>query len=121
MTDNSLIHFGTKGMKWGVRKDRGHEGQRTKSKKIKLSDMSDDELRRVNKRAQLEQEYRRRNPNRKERGKAAAKALMGTAMTGITLYNMVNSPAGKAAIDIGKKAVGTALAGAAINFDGMKL
>lgn len=118
MSDDSLSHYGVPGMRWGKRKGSSIS---TKPKKIKLSDMSDDELRRVNKRAQLEQEYRRRNPNRKERGKAAAKALMGTAMTGITLYNMVNSPAGKAAIDIGKKAVGTALAGAAINFDGMKL
>lgn len=118
MSDDSLSHYGVPGMRWGKRKGSSIS---IKPKKPKLSDMSDEELRRVNKRAQLEQEYLRRNPNRKERGKAAAKALMGTAMTGITIYNMVKSPAGKAAIDIGKKAVGTALAGAAINFDGMKL
>lgn len=29
-----LEHHGTKGMKWGVRKDRGHEGQRVKTKKL---------------------------------------------------------------------------------------
>lgn len=29
-----LEHQGVKGMKWGVRKDRGHEGQRAKTKKI---------------------------------------------------------------------------------------
>lgn len=29
-----LEHHGVKGQKWGVRKDRGHEGQRTKTKKI---------------------------------------------------------------------------------------
>jgi len=29
-----LAHFGKKGMKWGVRNDKGHEGTRTKTKKI---------------------------------------------------------------------------------------
>lgn len=29
-----LEHFGVKGMKWGVRKDKGHEGERAKTKKI---------------------------------------------------------------------------------------
>jgi hypothetical protein len=29
-----LEHFGVKGMKWGVRNDRGHEGERAKAKKI---------------------------------------------------------------------------------------
>ena len=31
---NFLDHYGTKGMKWGVRKDRGHEGERVKTKKL---------------------------------------------------------------------------------------
>lgn len=29
-----LLHSGVKGMKWGVRKDRGHEGERVKTKKL---------------------------------------------------------------------------------------
>lgn len=29
-----LSHFGTKGMKWGVRKDRGHEGEQASTRKI---------------------------------------------------------------------------------------
>lgn len=29
-----LSHYGKKGMKWGVRKDRGHEGERARTKKI---------------------------------------------------------------------------------------
>ena len=32
-TDDFLAHFGVKGMKWGVRKDPGHEGERVKKKK----------------------------------------------------------------------------------------
>ena len=34
----TLEHFGVKGMKWGVRKDRGHEGERVKTKKLKKLD-----------------------------------------------------------------------------------
>lgn len=33
-----IEHYGTKGMKWGVRKDRGHVGKRTKIKKIQKLD-----------------------------------------------------------------------------------
>lgn len=32
--DDVLEHFGVKGMKWGVRKDKGHEGERVKLKKL---------------------------------------------------------------------------------------
>ena len=32
--EDILIHYGVKGMKWGVRKDRGHEGERVKTKKL---------------------------------------------------------------------------------------
>ena len=33
-----LAHFGVKGMKWGVRNDRGHEGERAKTKDIAKAD-----------------------------------------------------------------------------------
>jgi len=33
-TTDVLAHFGVKGMKWGVRNDRGHEGERVKTKKL---------------------------------------------------------------------------------------
>lgn len=33
-TEDVLVHFGKKGMKWGVRNDKGHEGERAKTKKI---------------------------------------------------------------------------------------
>jgi hypothetical protein len=32
--DDYLMHYGIPGMRWGVRKDRGHEGQRATTKKI---------------------------------------------------------------------------------------
>lgn len=32
--EDFIAHFGVKGMKWGVRKDKGHEGERVKLKKL---------------------------------------------------------------------------------------
>lgn len=40
--DDILEHFGKKGMKWGVRNDRGHEGQKAKTKKIAKLDKTFD-------------------------------------------------------------------------------
>lgn len=34
LDEDTLIHFGVKGMKWGVRHDPGHVGERAKTKKI---------------------------------------------------------------------------------------
>jgi hypothetical protein len=36
--ENVLAHFGKKGMKWGVRQDKGHEGERAKTRKINRLD-----------------------------------------------------------------------------------
>jgi hypothetical protein len=36
--DAILEHFGTKGMKWGVRNDKGHEGQPARNREIKKVD-----------------------------------------------------------------------------------
>lgn len=36
--DQVLAHHGVKGMKWGVRKDEGHEGEAAKTRKIKSLD-----------------------------------------------------------------------------------
>ena len=36
--ESILEHFGTKGMKWGVRNDKGHEGQAARNREIKKVD-----------------------------------------------------------------------------------
>jgi hypothetical protein len=38
MAPDELAHYGVLGMKWGVRKDRGHEGEQAKTKDIKKLD-----------------------------------------------------------------------------------
>src|SRR5215217_7425583 len=42
MPEDVLAHYGKKGMKWGVRNDNGHEGERTKTKKIEKLDQKFD-------------------------------------------------------------------------------
>lgn len=94
MTDKKLVHVGVKGMRWGVRKKRssssstGGKGKssgdaKTKptpktlsdSKKIKklkqkrLKDLSDSEIAAINKRLQLEKQYKELTKQKVSRGK----------------------------------------------------
>lgn len=110
-----LKHYGRKGMKWGVRRERGPDGRVSSDdhtsvrqiKKKRQSEMSNAELRRVNERLQLE----RTNKELQSRG-ALQKIKVGTAMAGTilavgttvtTAYNFSQSPAGKAIAEQVKK------------------
>jgi len=64
---NNLKHYGIKGMQWGVRRKRSSKTGRVESedsrsakslRKKKLSEMSNDELRKLNTRLQLERQYK---------------------------------------------------------------
>ena len=94
--NNELYHYGVLGMKWGVRRDRSRSGGSRKKrsmsddardasmiKKKKVSQMSNAELRKLNERTRLEQEYSRLNPKSVSRGwkyVATAAGVMGTAL-----------------------------------------
>lgn len=109
---NELYHYGVLGMKWGVRRDRSRSGGSRKKrpssqdareasaiKKKKLNQMSNAELRKLNERTRLEQEYSRLNPNAVKKGwkyVATAAGIMGTALS---VYN-----SGSQLVGIGKKA-----------------
>ena len=109
---NELYHYGVKGMKWGVRKDRSKSsgGSRRKEswsddareastiKKKKVKQMSNSELKKLNERTRLEQEYSRLNPSAIQKGwkfVAGAAGVMGTALA---VYNNSNQ-----FVQIGKK------------------
>lgn len=78
--DTILKHHGVKGMKWGVRKDRPGSGHPThpdaskaktshqKAKRSGVSSLSNDELKALNKRLNLESEFRRLNAQTKSEG-----------------------------------------------------
>lgn len=84
MGHSELMHFGVKGMKWGVRKSRIKNSKKwSSSKQTKIDGMSDDQLRRINNRIRLEKEYRQLTQTRMERyrnkaGKAAEEAAFNT-------------------------------------------
>lgn len=105
MEDNELYHYGVLGMKWGIRKERKRSGKKKKAKLVlespfsqkkrqaeakqkappssqaargvkKLSDMSDDELRALINRMQLERQYKDLLPKKQEKGKSWAKQFL---------------------------------------------
>lgn len=74
MSHSELMHFGVKGMKWGVRKKRIKDAKKWTSKKqAKIDGMSDDQLRRINNRIRLEKEYRQLTQTGMERYRSKAR------------------------------------------------
>lgn len=93
MNNNELMHFGVKGMKWGVRKAHKKASKSDDAKeyssirKKKVSQMSNTELRKANDRANLEQNYRRLHPNAIKKGMRYVATTAGVMSTALNLYN----------------------------------
>lgn len=84
--ENSLKHHGVKGQKWGVRRKRDKSSDRSNSdsiRKKKVYEMSNQELRDVNNRLQLESNYKslRKQSNR---GRNITMGVLATAGTIVT-------------------------------------
>lgn len=90
---NELYHFGIKGMKWGRRRYQNRDGTLTEEGKRRYSDdyrrahsgksvqeMSDNELRAVNNRLQMERQYSNLT-KRASKGKKVVQAIISTAGT----------------------------------------
>ena len=102
MYNDELYHYGVPGMRWEKRKvtskidkisekakKRGWSEEATEVAKIKtkkVSQMSNNELARVNNRKQLEQNYSRLNPNIVKKGLAVAGTTVAAMGTLTALY-----------------------------------
>lgn len=80
---NDLIHYGILGMRWGKRKSGGSDSSdhATASvlKKKRLNEMSNEELKKLTARLQLEKQYK--DLTKKEVG--AGRKFVGEVMTGV--------------------------------------
>jgi len=121
---NFLAHHGVKGQRWGVRRTKAalaraarREGRQPSPEAIrakalskkKRSELSNEELRFLNERKNLEQNFNRLNPNAIAKGHNRTKAIIAVAGTAVALSNLARSPAGQATIKAGKIAVGNIL------------
>lgn len=110
MGHSELMHFGVKGMKWGVRKSRIKDAKRWTSKKqAKIDGMTDDQLKKANNRLRLEKEYRqltqtRLGKYRKRVGKAAEEAAFNTLQNALQKgFKKAASQGGSAALKGAKR------------------
>ncbi len=126
-TEEFLEHHGIKGMKWGVRRKNprrsfaseiskpadtdSEDGISTqkilaKQKKHGTVALTNHELRTINARQKLEQEFVKANPppkNKLDKGHDQVKRYLAIGMTAKSAYDLLNSPAGKALRNKGKK------------------
>lgn len=107
LVESLLEHHGVKGMRWGTRKAKGQSASDFKKtvglRKRKPHELSNKQLQTVNARINLEQNYRRLNPTKLKSGAATARALLATLTTAASAYGLYKSPAGQAAVSLGKK------------------
>lgn len=122
-TTTFLEHYGVPGMKWGRRRAVGSDGRitansrRTKEtpsedhttvkelRKKSTPALSNRDLKKINERLQLEKTYKELTTQTTvlDKGQKKVDKVLKTANTGVQFYNLYNSPAFKAAINLAKK------------------
>ena len=110
MGHSELMHYGVKGMRWGVRKKRIKDAKKWTSKKqAKIDGMSDDQLKKANNRLRLEKEYKQLTQTKLEKyrkrvGKAAEEAAFNTLQNALQKgFKSAASRGGSAAIKGAKR------------------
>lgn len=123
MVDSVLVHHGIKGMKWGMRKSESKGsgehapsadhitamGFKNRAKAGGVKTLSNDELQKLVNRMNLEKQHRDlagQAPTSFEKGHNHVKKVLKVGKTLQDIYNMANSPAGKAATKLVKTGLG---------------
>lgn len=109
--EQAMKHYGTKGMRWGVRKKRTASSaskSTSKLRKKRAFELSDAELKKVNGRLNLEKQYKTLSPTKMEKAKAiTSKALTGATVTVLTAAAAAGlTAAGKGVLTYAKKKAG---------------
>lgn len=132
MDENSLTHYGVLGMKWGRRKQKPSSGSSKtsrreekkltkeakkrgmtttikKTKKVKIKDLSDDELQKKIRRLQMEKQYRDLKKDEVSKGRKIAGQILsnvGVKLGTEVLYNasgmLINKATKKELVNIKK-------------------
>jgi hypothetical protein len=110
---SALEHHGVKGMHWGVRHkpDRVKTGTSSDYRKTAhlrgkpAHELSSHQLKALNERMNLEQNYSRLNPSNIKRGLTIAGAIIGAGTMAVNAYNLFKSPLGQGMIKLGRKAL----------------
>ncbi len=80
MNNNELYHYGVPGMRWGVRKSQkrmsSDASEASRLKKKKASEMSNDEIQKLNRRIELEKQHKKLNPGAIAKGILVAGAIV---------------------------------------------
>jgi hypothetical protein len=115
-----LAHFGVKGMKWGVRKNRGGVKTAKKTstdhrraqelKKRGPEALTNKQLKTINDRANLETNFRKHNPSPAQKQAAIGKAFIAAlgvsgALSFASIVKWADSEHGKLAIKHAKKVI----------------
>ena len=111
--DDVLMHFGVKGMRWGVRnaeskkriaREESEDYSSTKKlRKQPVSTLSNSELKKINERIQLEQTYKQLTAKDVSKGRSASTKLLGRV--GNKIFDSVVQAGVNEGINAGKKAI----------------
>lgn len=117
LDDIYIEHYGTRGMRWGIRKRRDEVARAkqfrgsTDAKRAKkltkrpVSSLSNKQLKAVNERMNLEKNYSKLNPGKVKRGEQVVKTIIAVGGTAGALVALANNPAAKKLMEMGEAAV----------------